>query len=47
MPENEKKSGSRESRELLDAREGEKMRLKGIEGAFRCPRRRKNEAQGN
>ena len=47
MPEEEKKSGLRELRMFINARGGEKIRLKGIERAHQCPRRRKNQAQGN
>jgi hypothetical protein len=47
MPEEEKNSGSRESRRLIDAREGENFWPKGIENVYRCPRRRKKLPNGN
>jgi hypothetical protein len=47
MPEEKKNSGPRESRMLINARGEEKIRLKVIERAHQCPRRRKNQAQGN
>lgn len=47
MPKKKKKSGPRESRGLINDRGGEKIRPKGIENVYQCPRRRKVQAQGN